>query len=310
MATGGLMARTILLSPAEAASFSAFPTKAPDPIVSRLGDTSVSITRVGLGQVHDGLDVRFEAQDAFYVILQLIEQPAHAFWEDGRLCPAPVASRGSMHIADLNAAPAAVLTGRFDSINILLPRRYLDVFTDDCGTKRIERLQTLVPWRTRDPILAQLAPLFVQAFEGGSTVSRLFAEQLAVAAVAHICERYGGALPLALRVAGLAPWQERRAREMIAANLAKEVSLAEIAAVCNLSQTYFSKAFKVSTGMTPNAWLQACRTDKARELLSRTATSFSDIALQCGFADQSHLIRAFKRATGMTPGVWRRTSQY
>jgi AraC family transcriptional regulator len=299
----------ILCNTVAAASFTAFPAKAPDPIVSRLGESSVSLMRVGMGQQHDHLDVRFESQDAFYVIFQLQEQPAHAFWEDGRLRPAPVAPRGSLHIADMNAAPAAVINGRFDSINILLPRSYLDSFADDNGVRRVARLHAPVPWRTQDPILAQLAPLFVQAMEQGNSVGRLFIDQLATAAVAHLCGRYGGMQPHIPRLGGLAPWQERRAREMIAAHLTKETSLAEIASACNLSLTYFSKAFKVSTGMTPNAWLQACRIDKARELLSRAAMGFSDIALICGFADQSHLIRVFKRATGMTPGVWRRNSR-
>jgi AraC family transcriptional regulator len=263
-----------------------------------------------MGIAHDNLDVRFETQNAYYVIFQLQAQPAHAFWEDGRLRPAPAAPRGSLHIADLNAAPAAVLNGSFDSINVLLPRSYLDTFADDHGVRRVQRLHAPVPWRTRDPILCQLAPLLVQALEEGSGAGQLFIDQLATAAVAHIYERYGGEQVSAARVGRLAPWQERRAREMIAAHLTKGISLSEIASACNLSLTYFSKAFKAGTGMTPNAWLQACRIDQARELLSRSSMRFSDIALVCGFADQSHLIRVFKRATGVTPGLWRRNSRF
>lgn len=264
------------------------------------------LTRVGMGILHHQLDVRIEAQDAYYVMFQLQAQPAHPYWEDGYWRPAPVASRGSLHIADLNAAPAALISGRFDSLNILLPRNYLDAFAQDRGVRRVARLRAPLPWRTQDPVLSQLAPLFVQALSAGSGCGRLFIDQLASAAVAHIYERYGGVSTQAGRHGGLAPWQERRAREMIAAHLSKEISLAEIAAACNLSLSYFSKAFKTSTGTTPNAWLQACRIDKARELLCRGNLDFSQIALACGFADQSHLIRAFRRATGVTPGAWRR----
>lgn len=95
---------------------------------------------------------------------------------------------------------------------------------------------------------------------------------------------------------------------LIAQNLAKDVSLAEIAAACRLSVTHFSKAFKVSVGMTPHKWLQTQRVEKARRLLISTDASLAEIAVECGFSDQSHFARIFKRAVGVTPGAWRRSN--
>jgi AraC family transcriptional regulator len=54
---------------------------------------------------------------------------------------------------------------------------------------------------------------------------------------------------------GLAPWQERRAKEMIQARLAEDLSLTEFAQACELSRSYFSRAFKKSAEMTPYNWL-------------------------------------------------------
>jgi len=39
-----------------------------------------------------------------------------------------------------------------------------------------------------------------------------------------------------------------------------------------------------------------------------TDAQLTEIALACGFADQSHLNRSFRRMVGMSPGVWRRTT--
>lgn len=50
------------------------------------------------------------------------------------------------------------------------------------------------------------------------------------------------------------------------------------------------------------------RCELAKELLRSSPLSLAEIALACGFADQSHFTRAFARLVGMTPGAWRRAS--
>jgi AraC-like DNA-binding protein len=58
--------------------------------------------------------------------------------------------------------------------------------------------------------------------------------------------------------------------------------------------------------MSPHQWLLKCRVDLAKDLLSNRKLLLSDIALACGFADQSHFTRVFARMTGASPGAWRR----
>jgi AraC-like DNA-binding protein len=106
---------------------------------------------------------------------------------------------------------------------------------------------------------------------------------------------------------GLAPWQERRAKELLSANLDGNVSLTEVARECGLSISHFSRAFRQSTGMAPHRWLIQRRVEAAKELL-RDASSLTllDIALRCGFANQSHFTRTFAGVVGSSPGSWRR----
>jgi AraC family transcriptional regulator len=104
----------------------------------------------------------------------------------------------------------------------------------------------------------------------------------------------------------LAPWQLRRATDFMRAHLSGNISLEELASVCNLSVSYFARAFKNGTGVPPHRWLVEMRLEKAKDLLLNTKTPLADIAAACGFADQCHLTRAFRRATGETPGAWRR----
>jgi AraC family transcriptional regulator len=104
----------------------------------------------------------------------------------------------------------------------------------------------------------------------------------------------------------LAPWQERRAKEILVADLTGATPLSEIALACGLSSAHFARAFRISTGLPPHAWLLTARVERAMTLLRRADMSLSEIALACGFADRSHLSRIFARQTGKSPGLWRR----
>ncbi len=211
-----------------------------------------------------------------------------------------------MHIANLDAAHSAVLVDPFDSLNIVIPRTFLNELAEDVGATPVSSLEVPEPWTTKDPVLSQLSPSLVAALTEPAAYGPLFVDHLATATALHIAEQYGDMSRAVRRSGTLAPWQERRAREMLAANLAEDISIAEIAAQCRLSVAHFSRAFKASVGMAPYAWLQANRLDRSKELL-RSELSLAEIAVRCGFADQSHFNRIFKRATGLTPGAWRRS---
>jgi AraC-like DNA-binding protein len=287
--------------------FSTFGDVASRPLAGRLRTSEMRFVRVGFGRTYDGLHVEMPRRDAFYAIFQLRDHPPHEHWTDGRATPAPASPRGSLHIADMNAAPSARLVGPLDSFNIVIPRALLIELAEDAGARPASQLAVPEPWQTYDPVLSGLEPTLVAALAAPESYGPLFLDHLALAVASHIAERYGALRRAPIRAGTLTPWQERRARDMIAANLTKELSLAEIAAECRLSLAHFSRAFKASLGITPHAWLQASRISTAKHLLQHPALSYAEIAVRCGFADQSHFTRTFKRATGLTPGAWRRS---
>ena len=109
-----------------------------------------------------------------------------------------------------------------------------------------------------------------------------------------------------MKAGGLAPWQARLALHTLVRDLCAQLPVAELAARCGLSRSYFSKAFKATTGTSPHRWLLRQRVRRAAELLERTDDSVSRIAASCGFADQSHLTRTFHAIVGVSPAAWRR----
>jgi AraC-like DNA-binding protein len=104
----------------------------------------------------------------------------------------------------------------------------------------------------------------------------------------------------------LAPWQERRLKAHIEANLSISLTTAELAGVVNLSPSYFSRAFKKSFGQPPHSYLTMRRTIRAQELMLTTNEPLSQIAVACGLVDQSALCRLFRRTVGRNPHAWRR----
>jgi len=245
------------------------------------------------------------SENAFLAIFQLRDHPEHRFWIDGREVPAPFAPKGGLHILDLNAPLSAEHVETVDALHIEIPRAAIDDLAADAGVTSPLELTAPVAWATPDPIIPHLEALVLAALNPAGPHSTLSVDHLLHLIGEHIIRTYGGVRAAVRQQGGLAPWQEMRAKDLIATNLFKSMSLEDIARECGLSTAYFSRAFKISAGMTPHEWLQARRIDLAQDLLRRPCMSLAEVAIACGFADQSHFTRMFKRVIGETPGVWR-----
>ena len=105
---------------------------------------------------------------------------------------------------------------------------------------------------------------------------------------------------------GLAPWQVRRVLAHIEANLGESLRNKDLAAIARLSTFPFAVAFHNSIGEAPHAYVIRRRVERAQGLMLSTDRPLSDIAAECGMADQAHLTRLFRKIVGESPGAWRR----
>ena len=92
-------------------------------------------------------------------------------------------------------------------------------------------------------------------------------------------------------------------------NYQREITVEEIADVCKLNRSYFSKLFKENMGCPPQEFLIRLRLSKATELMKTTANSIGDISTLCGYPNQLHFSRAFKKRYGVSPREWRLQNQ-
>jgi transcriptional regulator GlxA family with amidase domain len=105
---------------------------------------------------------------------------------------------------------------------------------------------------------------------------------------------------------GLAPWQLRRVLAHVGANLDKSIRNRELAAIARLSVFHFNVAFRNSVGDSPHEYVIRRRIERAQGIMLSTDAPLSEIAADCGLADQAHLTRLFRRVVGETPAAWRR----
>lgn len=104
---------------------------------------------------------------------------------------------------------------------------------------------------------------------------------------------------------GLSETKHKRVLTYIEDNLHRQITLAELAAVANLSQYHFGRKFKNRLGMTPLQFLANRRVEAAKHRLRSTSESLVEVSMSCGFASQSHFNTVFKKVTGTTPAVYR-----
>ena len=165
------------------------------------------------------------------------------------------------------------------------------------AANRVVRVRSVI---TRSPALfealSQLHESLEQAVSGlerqekfSRVLERVFAEGID-----------GG---IARQVAGHEVAAVKRARDILHARYAEQISLQELATATGLSQFHLLRVFGRSLGLPPHQYQTHVRLAHARALL-RSGEPASQVAVAVGFADQSHFVRAFRRAHGLTPGAF------
>jgi len=104
---------------------------------------------------------------------------------------------------------------------------------------------------------------------------------------------------------GLTRWREQLVKTLIHSLLSEKITVPQLAQACALSRSHFSRAFKRSTGMSPQDWIHRQRINQAKRLIQESNMTLTQISAECGFCDQAHFCRTFTRTEGVNPMAWR-----
>jgi AraC family transcriptional regulator len=158
-----------------------------------------------------------------------------------------------------------------------------------------------------DPIIQQLALALKLEIQTGCLSGRLYGELLGTALAARLAANYAVSKPsLGFKANGLPQSQLERVIDYVKANLSQDLSILDLATLTGMSESHFSRSFKQSVGIAPYQYLMQQRVERAKELLEKRLIAISTIALDCGFANQTHLTKVFRQMTGMTPKAYQK----
>jgi AraC family transcriptional regulator len=177
------------------------------------------------------------------------------------------------------------------------------------GDRRLEPAFAAPRLMFASQTLWQIAWLLASEYRKQGAIDGLYAESIATALCVELLRLDdGGSRPVAR--GGLAPWQMRRITEYLEAHLADTIPVRDFAQLVGMSRSHFNLAFRTTTGIPPYRWQLNARIHRAQELLLERALPLVEIALQTGFADQSHFTKSFRRCVGTSPAAWRRGSLF
>lgn len=279
-------------------------------VTRALPKTTVAVTELRYENPQNVLSTPPIEEDAYLVAVHFKNFARYEYWENGKAAPVSAIRPGETIIYDVKRHPTFHLNSAFHSVHFYLPRAALSAIADDASAPAIQDLQYEPAVTHVDPVLRGIAETLLPLFRNPDHVSRLFMDHMMLAVGHHVASKYGGMQSKERSIlGGLSPYQERRAKELLRENLCGEMPLAAVASECGLSLAQFSRAFRKAVGVPPHQWVIRQRITLAKTLLRNGRTPLSEVAMACGFSDQSHFTRDFSTAVGISPGLWRRSMQ-
>jgi len=283
---------------------------APSLVIRPASKPHIAITRLASQGGLPEQTASIPRERAFVVSVHLTPacEQGCDIWVDDRYSRVATWPAGGVGIYDLEANPRVRNRGPVDWVHYHVPRSTLDVFTDDVQVSSIESLRC--QHGTFDPVLTHMTQMLLPSLTAPHIFCELFLDYFRLLFCAHVTQWYAPSLTaIKTHRKGLTVWQQRRVAELLKENLDGHIGLADLARECGLSVSHFTRSFRRSFGTSAHRYLILQRIEKAKSLLSNSASTLSDVALQAGFSDQAAFNRTFNAVVGIPPGLWRRRAR-
>lgn len=181
----------------------------------------------------------------------------------------------------------------------LAPQRFEQCLGDAMSGQSVELLPQFI---TPDSSLYGIGIALREELEAPGQEGQLYMDSLITALSAHLLRHYCHLTRSQPFSPGCLPrYKLHPVLEYIHAHLDRNLSLAELATIAQISPNYFLTQFKQATGLSPHQYIIHQRIERAKVMLIRNNMAIADVAYELGFSHQSHFTRHFKRQVGVTP---------
>lgn len=228
--------------------------------------------------------------------------PVPVSYREGRYQRSGVRLQGQYCVSPANASTRWTMSGPAISLLLRMSPELLDETAQAMGSGG-GHIELSPAAHLRDPQIERIGAMMQAEDRDAYPSGRLFVDALADALAARMLslqQRRFAAAPSAAAQA-LPAWRLRRVIDYIEAHLDADLTLAELAAVAGFSVSHFKPLFKRATGLPPHRFVLERRVERARQRLLESAAGLSEIALETGFSDASHMARCMRRLIGASP---------
>jgi AraC family transcriptional regulator len=187
------------------------------------------------------------------------------------------------------------------SFIIRVPTSFLSLVAGESGIDP-DSVEIVNRFQLRDPQMEHIGWALKAEMDAEYRSGRLYLDSLATAMAACLLDRHCSTSRIArAHSQGMAGYRLRQVQSYIEYNLGRELSLQEIAGVAGVSVSHCNAAFRKAVGMPVHQYVIQRRVDRAKTLLGEGHLSISQIAVETGFAHQSHLAYHVRRLLGVSP---------
>ncbi|HEY6963687.1 MAG TPA: AraC family transcriptional regulator [Erythrobacter sp.] len=195
---------------------------------------------------------------------------------------------------------------RISFAHFYLPVRWFESdLVDAAGARSGSSIELIDPMNATCFKVAGLARKAIRAMRSGGPAAQLKIDAAMIELASVLVRHHSTAAPSRTAKGGLAPAMVRRVVEYLAAHLAEQVTLAELAGLAGVSAPHFCRAFADSTGLSPHRYQIALRIEKAMQLLEDSKLPIADVGCAVGYDDPAYFSRLYAHQTGLSPRAWR-----
>ena len=160
-----------------------------------------------------------------------------------------------------------------------------------------------------DTLICEIATILVHLSKSNlADIEKLYIENLANLLAVHLLKNYiNYKVTVFNNFSRLSSKKLETVYDYVENNLESKITLSELATVAGVGKYYFCRLFKGSTNTTPYSYVLHRRVERAKKLLKDSNLSICNIALECGFSNQSHLAKHFRNILGTSPIRYRQS---
>ncbi len=304
----------------------------PSMVLPALPQSRVSLLRWQIDRASSKIHKASSLANEYRLSL-LLAPLTTSIWSDGGLVWTGELAAGSFRICPPGSESEWSLDSSCDIVNVFLPHQLIEALCRE-RSKEFSPLGLKSESRTLNASYAQEQPkslarsvrlsdtsyrqdyfvlhaieqlLYAQSRR--SQLAVLSCDHLALSLAAYLVAEYSELVPIPQYTRD--PLRSTYSRlhnalDYLEKNLSDELTLSELAARSNMSISHFTREFSAVFGQTPHRYILERRLDIVLRRLTETRTAITELAMELGFHDASHLSRAFTKRFGTSPSAFRR----